>query len=68
MTVSFETLFLLSNKMGIFFAKKKPPSRVTEQDKAILVRCFSHFPNLKHADFIHYLRRYKILFAAIKAN
>jgi len=24
-------------KMGIFFAKKKQPSRVTEQDKAILV-------------------------------
>jgi len=36
----FDSRFVLRDiacKMGIFFAKKKQPSRVTEQDKAILV-------------------------------
>lgn len=35
--------------MGIFFAKKKPPSRVTEHDKAVLVNTrFTRIPNLQN--------------------
>ncbi|XP_015175576.1 PREDICTED: charged multivesicular body protein 6-A [Polistes dominula] len=36
MLILFKILQKKKNDMGIFFAKKKPQSRVTEQDKAIL--------------------------------
>ncbi|KAI4500346.1 hypothetical protein M0802_004763 [Mischocyttarus mexicanus] len=36
MLILFKKLRKDNNEMGIFFAKKKSPSRVTEQDKAVL--------------------------------
>ena len=53
--------------MGIFFSKKKHVSRVTEQDKAVLV-CITMLLSLTSKYIVIYNQLNSLNFTAIKAN